>query len=99
MRFGPPMTPPIIKQLLIANLAVYIAQHSLVEVNQYGAIMPAEFWQLGYLWQPFTYMWMHTTHGFGHIAMRVTNRDLLQRDPLLAKKDRQAMVPDATLCA
>ena len=30
MRFGPPMTPPIIKQLLIANLAVFIAQYGVI---------------------------------------------------------------------
>ncbi len=71
MRFGPPMTPPIIKQLLIANLAVFIAQYVLVAVNQYGTIVPAEFWEQGYLWQPFTYMWMHSTSGFGHIAMNM----------------------------
>jgi membrane associated rhomboid family serine protease len=71
MRFGPPMTPPIIKQLIIANLAVFIAQYGLVAINQYGTIVPAEFWGLGYLWQPFTYMWMHSTSGFGHIAMNM----------------------------
>lgn len=71
MRFGPPMTPPIIKQLLIANLSVFIAQHVMVAVNQYGSIVPAEFWEQGYVWQPFTYMWMHSTSGFGHIAMNM----------------------------
>ena len=71
MRFGPPITPPIIKQLIIANLAVFIAQYSVVAINQYGTIVPAEFWELGYLWQPFTYMWMHSTGGFGHIAMNM----------------------------
>jgi membrane associated rhomboid family serine protease len=69
MRFGPPMTPPIVKQLLIANLAVFIAQRLVVEINQYGVIVPQEFWERGYLWQPITYMWMHA--GLGHIAMNM----------------------------
>ena len=28
---------------------------------------PVDVWQRGWLWQPFTYMWLHG--GLGHIAM------------------------------
>ena len=30
-------------------------------------VVPEDVWQHGFLWQPFTYMWMHA--GLGHIAM------------------------------
>jgi membrane associated rhomboid family serine protease len=65
--FGPPVTPPIIKQLLIANLAVFVFQ--VLTGHQFEwelAASPIDFWQRGYLWQPFTYMWLHA--GLGHIA-------------------------------
>ena len=68
---GPPMTPPIIKQLLIANLVVFVGQYLLAPLNQLGPIVPAEFWEKGYLWQPFTYMWLHDPRGIGHIAMNM----------------------------
>jgi membrane associated rhomboid family serine protease len=78
---GPPITPPVIKGLLIANGVVYLAQmmfqSNVVQVgglripvlDAYGAVWPALVWQGGYLWQPFTYMWMHAS--LGHIAMNM----------------------------
>lgn len=78
---GPPITPPVIKGLLIANGVVFLAQlmfkGSLVEIggmripvlDAFGAVWPALVWQGGYLWQPFTYMWMHGS--LGHIAMNM----------------------------
>jgi len=77
--FGPPVTPPIVKRLLIANAAVFVAQmlfghqvaatpYGLVPVIEYfGAVTPKLVCENGYVWQPFTYMWLHG--GFGHIAM------------------------------
>jgi len=69
MRLGPPLTPPVIKQLMIANALVFVAQNALPELLYYGAIRPISFWQLGYLWQPFSYMWLHA--GLGHVAMNM----------------------------
>jgi membrane associated rhomboid family serine protease len=63
--FGPPVTPPIIKQILIANLVVFFAQFTIGGVTERFAASPIEFWKLGHLWQPFTYMWLHG--GLGHI--------------------------------
>ena len=62
--FGPPVTPPVIKQILIANVAVFFAQ-TLGIVGMDFAASPIEFWKFGHLWQPFTYMWMHG--GLGHL--------------------------------
>jgi membrane associated rhomboid family serine protease len=66
MGFGPPVTPPIIKQLIIANVAVFFAQIAFrVPIFDVLTASPWEFWHRGYVWQPFTYMWMHA--GLGHI--------------------------------
>ncbi|MCG8590746.1 MAG: rhomboid family intramembrane serine protease [Proteobacteria bacterium] len=66
MGFGPPVTPPIIKQLLIINAAVFVAQvvlrgstGAMSELELYGAVSPIAFWKHYYIWQPFTYMWLH----------------------------------------
>jgi membrane associated rhomboid family serine protease len=69
MRIGPPITPPVIKQIMIANAVVFLLQQVAPETTLYGSVIPAGFWQLGYLWQPFTYMWLHA--GLGHIAMNM----------------------------
>jgi membrane associated rhomboid family serine protease len=66
---GPPFTPPIIKQLLISLAAIYVLQFVVPAIYILGAITPYETWQQGYLWQPFTYMWLHDARGIGHILM------------------------------
>jgi membrane associated rhomboid family serine protease len=67
--FGPSFTPPIVKYLLIANAAIFVAQVLFDRngISTLFAIQPARVWQEGYLWQPFTYMWLHG--GLGHVAM------------------------------
>ncbi len=66
MGFGPPVTPPVIKQLIIANVAVYFAQAAFqMSIFDLFTASPWDFWRRGFLWQPFTYMWMHA--GLGHI--------------------------------
>ena len=65
MGFGPPVTPPVIKQLIIANVAVFFAQALQPQLFSVLTASPSEFWQRGFVWQPFTYMWMHA--GLGHI--------------------------------
>lgn len=71
MTLGPPLTPPVVQQLIIANVAVFLAQNLLLppEVERDLTVSPEAVWQGGYLWQPFTYMWLHG--GFGHIAMNM----------------------------
>jgi membrane associated rhomboid family serine protease len=69
MSFGPPLTPPVIQYLIIANLAVFFAQFTVSGVNEYGAVRPYLVWHEGYVWQPFTYMWMHGS--LGHILMNM----------------------------
>jgi membrane associated rhomboid family serine protease len=61
MSFGPPVMPPVVKQLLIINAVAYVAQQLLArsDFTVLFAVTPALVWQGGYLWQPFTYMWLH----------------------------------------
>ena len=67
--FGPAFTPPIVQRLLIANIAVFLAQVLVHGVDQLGALSPIDLWRDGYLWQPFTYMWLHG--GLGHLLMNM----------------------------
>ncbi len=67
--FGPPVTPNVIKQLLIANLAVFVAQALFPPLWQLGSVTPYLFWRQGYLWQPFTYMWLHA--GLMHLGFNM----------------------------
>lgn len=69
MRIGPPITPPVIKQIMIANAVVFLVQQISPETTLYGSLVPKAVWQFGCLWQPFTYMWLHAS--FGHIAMNM----------------------------
>ncbi len=69
MRIGPPITPPVVKQIMIANAVVFLFQQINPMTTYYGSVIPRLFWQEGYLWQPFTYMWLHAD--FWHLAMNM----------------------------
>jgi len=69
MRIGPPITPPVIKNLIIANAVVFVLQFLIPGLSKYGAVHPSAFWQLGHIWEPFSYMWLHA--GLGHILMNM----------------------------
>jgi len=64
--FGPAFTPPIVKQLLIALAAIFVAQ-AFLPLSDFGAVTPVRVWQEGWLWQPFSYMWLHG--GLAHVAI------------------------------
>ena len=64
MSFGPPFTPPVIKNLIIANVIVFVAtaltrNGGADPLVVFGAVVPEEVWGHGHFWQPFTYMWLH----------------------------------------
>ena len=69
MGFGPPVTPPVVKQLLIANAVIFVFQTLNPSLVGFGSVIPALVWQGGYLWQPFTYMWLHG--GLFHVGMNM----------------------------
>ncbi len=67
--FGPPVTPQVIKTLMIANAAVFLAQLAFPLVAQFGVVSPADVWLNLGLWRPFTYMWLHA--GPMHLAFNM----------------------------
>lgn len=69
MGFGPMLTPPIVQQLLIANGIVFFLQVIFPGFDRLAALTPELVWRAGFVWQPFTYMWLHG--GFAHIAMNM----------------------------
>ncbi|MCP4038444.1 MAG: rhomboid family intramembrane serine protease [bacterium] len=70
--FGPPVTPNIIKNLMIANGVVFIAQHLTGGlVSKLGVVSPAQVWLHFELWRPFTYMWLHSTTSPFHIIFNM----------------------------
>jgi len=71
MSFGPAETPQIIKNVMIANGVVFIAQWASPVVNQYGVVSPWAVWHDFELWRPFTYMWMHTPRSIFHILFNM----------------------------
>lgn len=76
MSFGPPQTPEIIKNLMIANLVVYIAQIAGprffgLDVTSLGTVVPGAVWQDFELWRIFTYMWLHSPGSILHIAFNM----------------------------
>jgi len=68
--FGPPITPPVIKQLLIANGVVFVAQHLSPWITLLGSVSPAAFLH-GMLWQPFTYMFLHDPQNPFHLLFNM----------------------------
>jgi len=69
VQFGPPVTPPIVKQLLIANGVVFFLQLMSPALSDLGAIQPYRVFQEGWIWQPFSYMWLHG--GLAHVGFNM----------------------------
>lgn len=75
MSFGPPQTPDIIKNLMIANGLVFIAQllapRMGFNLTHFGAVQPYAVWEQFEIWRIFTYMWLHDSGSFLHIAFNM----------------------------
>ncbi len=70
--FGPPVTPDIIKTLLIANGLVFIAQVATGGlVTSLGVVQPSAVWLDLEIWRPFTYMWLHSAGSPLHIIFNM----------------------------
>jgi membrane associated rhomboid family serine protease len=67
----PPLTPAI-KGLLIANVSIFVLTALLTNFGGSNfvwdtlALTPSEVFA-GRIWQPFTYMWLHSVSGTGHL--------------------------------
>jgi membrane associated rhomboid family serine protease len=60
----------MVKRLLIANGVVYLAQMISPPLTSLGALASADVMR-GYLWQPFTYMWLHAPGQPFHIIFNM----------------------------
>jgi len=70
--FGPPQTPDIIKTLILVNVGVFIVQMLVgTRMIQLFAVTPAMVWEGGFIWQPFTYMWLHSPGSLLHILFNM----------------------------
>ena len=68
--FGPPVTPQIVKHLMIANAVVFVVQALVPAASYYGTVIPALVWPPALeVWRPFTYMWLHG--GVMHLALNM----------------------------
>ncbi len=70
--FGPSVTPQIIKNLMIANVAVFVAQLVIPPLTGLGVDIPERVWGHFEFWRPFTYMWLHNIGGMPlHLLMNM----------------------------
>ncbi len=65
-----PGVPPMVKRLLIANGIVYLGQLFFRPLTEIGALTAAAVYH-GYIWQPFTYMWLHDPFGPFHLLFNM----------------------------
>ena len=70
--FGPGGITPAVKILIITNVIAFVLNLIIGNVMtlRLGLSPQAVFEQLA-LWQPFTYMFLHSTGGFGHILINM----------------------------
>jgi membrane associated rhomboid family serine protease len=70
--FGPGGITPAVKILIITNVVAFVLNLIVGNVMtlRLGLSPQAVFEQLS-LWQPFTYMFLHSTGGFGHILINM----------------------------
>ena len=57
--FGPGPLTPAIKMIVIANVAMFVAAIIVPTVTLYLGLRPADAVGRLYIWQPFTYMFLH----------------------------------------
>jgi membrane associated rhomboid family serine protease len=68
--FGPGAVTPAVKALLLANIAVFVAELFVSRLVGLLGLSPAAVMH-GWIWQPITYMFLHHPGGFGHILFNM----------------------------
>lgn len=75
MGFGSSNMPNVIKNLMIANGLVFIAQLAGpsigLSVTQLGVVQPYAVWNDFELWRIFTYMWLHSPNSIFHLGFNM----------------------------
>jgi len=67
--FGPGPLSPAIKALIIANAATFVVQIMFPGLIAYFGLIPADLLEHFFIWQPFTYMFLHGS--FFHILFNM----------------------------
>lgn len=68
-QFGPGPLTPAVKALLIANTALFLVQIAVPALTAYGGLTPAAVVESFWIWQPFTYMFLHA--GLSHLVFNM----------------------------
>jgi membrane associated rhomboid family serine protease len=69
--FGPGGISPAVKILISANVAVFFLNVLVPAMTLRLGLLPAAVFEQLALWQPVTYMFLHSTGGFGHILFNM----------------------------
>lgn len=70
-QLGPGPPTPAVKALLIANVAVWLVNLIVPAMTLRLGLSPRDVFTGFALWQPFTYMFLHDTGGFGHLLFNM----------------------------
>ncbi|MCC6164658.1 MAG: rhomboid family intramembrane serine protease [Acidobacteria bacterium] len=68
-QFGPGRVTPAVKALLIANGVLFLVQIVMPMITVYGGLTPAAVIESLWLWQPFSYMFLHA--GLSHLVFNM----------------------------
>ena len=68
-QFGPGPVTPAVKALLIANGVLFLLQVALPSLTIVGGLTPAAVIESFWIWQPFTYMFLHA--GLTHLVFNM----------------------------
>ena len=69
--FGPGGISPAVKILIIANVVIFAMNLIVQEMTISLGLTPKMVFEQFALWQPVTYMFLHSTSGFGHILFNM----------------------------
>jgi membrane associated rhomboid family serine protease len=67
--FGPGPLSPAIRALIIANVAMFVVRVFFRGITNYLGLIPADLVEHFFVWQPFTYMFLHGS--FFHILFNM----------------------------
>ena len=75
MRFMMPTITPVVKWLLIINIAVFLATFVISSLGKFAydwfSVYPATVGMALQIWRIITYQFLHDVYGFGHIFMNM----------------------------
>jgi membrane associated rhomboid family serine protease len=69
--FGPGGISPAVKVLISANVAIFLLNVIVPAMTLRLGLLPAAVFEQLAVWQPVTYMFLHSTGGFGHILFNM----------------------------